>query len=82
MEKTNTQVVLDRSTLEMDNLQTRGYVGVMSLSFEPQSNPPACFFGTLHELQMKVAIYSKDKYTVFPSIKMVILVEDELSQQQ
>lgn len=82
MEKTNTRVVLDRSTLEMDNLQTRGYVGVMSLSFEPQSNPPAWFFGTLRELQMKVAIYYKDKYTVCPSIKIFILVEDELSQQQ
>lgn len=82
MEKTHTQVVLDRSTLEMDILQTRGFVGVISLSLEPQSNPPACFFGTLRELQMEVAVYSKDKYTVCPSIEMVILVEDELSQQQ
>lgn len=55
VEKTHTQVVLDRSTLDMDILYTRGGDGVLSLALEPQLNPPANFFGTLCKLQMEVA---------------------------
>lgn len=55
---------------------------MLSLALESKSNPPASFFGTLHELQMEVATYFKDKYTVCPSVDMVILVVDEISQEQ
>lgn len=40
------------------------------------------FLGRLHELQMEVATYIKDYYTVCPSVDVVILVVDKMSQQQ
>lgn len=55
---------------------------MLSLALEPKSNPPASFFGTLRELQMEVAAYFKDKYTVYPSTDMVVWVVDEISQEQ
>lgn len=55
---------------------------MLSLALEPQSDPPANCFGTLRELQMEVAAYFKDKYTVCPSVDMVMFVVDEISQEQ